>query len=211
MLRNSTQYVCLNGLAAALLCGLIAVPVPGFAKTPIKNNRVTVRIYDYVNLTSDWRQEMETTATRILRQAGVAADLVWCFGNGIETTVPACNAALGPADMFVRIFPPRLALKGHELGYVAATPESGGYVTVFADPSRREARVRSLSDGTLLGHVLAHEMGHLLLGPNAHSSSGIMRPVWRRFDEEWMVKGALVFSAEQAKKMRANLVERASR
>ena len=26
---------------------------------------------------------------------------------------------------------------------------------------------------------MAHELGHLLLGTNTHSASGLMRPIWR--------------------------------
>jgi hypothetical protein len=62
-----------------------------------------------------------------------------------------------------------------------------------------------LTDATFLGHVIAHEIGHLLLGANSHSPVGIMRPQWRLADEVWMAKGALVFDTDQAKRMQMEL------
>ena len=91
------------------------------------------------------------------------------------------------------------------------TPEGGAYITVFINPAQQKSRIESLSNGAFLGHAVAHEVGHLLLGANSHSSAGIMRPVWRTVDEEWMVKGALLFDAGQARRMRAVLVARAGR
>jgi len=34
----------------------------------------------------------------------------------------------------------------------------------------------------LLGRAVAHEIGHLLMGTNQHSASGIMRARWSRCD-----------------------------
>jgi hypothetical protein len=42
--------------------------------------------------------------------------------------------------------------------------------TLFLTPQRNPTRLRNV----LLAHVMAHEMGHLLLGSAEHSGSGIM-------------------------------------
>lgn len=41
---------------------------------------------------------------------------------------------------------------------------------------------RDIRGGTLLGRVVAHELGHLLLATLSHSSAGLMRPVFRTAD-----------------------------
>ncbi len=105
----------------------------------------------------------------------------------------------------LRIFRPKLAMKGEQLGYAAMTAEGGACITVFVDPGQQRARAGALSDGVLLGHAVAHEVGHVLLGANSHSSAGIMRPFWRPVDEEWMAKGELVFASGEASRMRAAL------
>jgi hypothetical protein len=59
--------------------------------------------------------------------------------------------------------------------------------------------------GTILGHVMVHEIGHLLLGTNSHSASGIMRAQWRNAELLSAGKGALVFAPAQSRRMRQRL------
>jgi hypothetical protein len=194
---------------ASVILGLFAA-VPGFSKTPGAPH-IRVRVFDYVNLPSGAHAELQANAKRILGQAGVPVEFVECLRGGMETGVEVCHGQLGPFDFNLRIFQPKLAVRGEQLGYAAMTPDDGAFVTVFINPAERKARALSLSDGAFLGHAVAHEIGHLLLGPNSHSSSGIMRPVIRELDEEWMAKGLLLFSADQAQRMQANLMARLGR
>jgi len=200
-----------------MILGLIAVTVPGIPKTTLSEAHITVRVMDYVNLRAAARAELEATTQRILRQAGVAVEFIDCLTGDAETNTEACRAPLGPTDFALRILQPKfvlrilrpkLAMRGEQLGYAAMTPEGGAYITVFICPEQQKARVSNLSNGPLLGHAVAHEIGHLLLGPNAHSATGIMRPVWRPVDEEWMEKGVLLFDEGQANKMRSALAAR---
>jgi hypothetical protein len=48
----------------------------------------------------------------------------------------------------------------------------------------------------ILGHAMAHELGHLLLGTNSHSSDGLMRAQWNRGDLAEAARGNLLFSAQ---------------
>jgi hypothetical protein len=41
---------------------------------------------------------------------------------------------------------------------------------------------RDLRGGTLIGRVVAHELGHVLLETTLHSETGLMRPVYRASD-----------------------------
>jgi hypothetical protein len=50
----------------------------------------------------------------------------------------------------------------------------------------------------LLGHVMAHEMGHLLLPYGAHSIAGLMRPAWDRSQVRAAAEGLLTFTPDQA-------------
>jgi hypothetical protein len=52
---------------------------------------------------------------------------------------------------------------------------------------------------------MAHELGHLLLGSNSHSPTGLMRADWRTKDLTGMAQGGLVFSDEQAQRMKIKL------
>jgi hypothetical protein len=65
-------------------------------------------------------------------------------------------------------------------------------------------RVKQLTDRTgmsvhqVLGHAIAHELGHLLLGSNSHSGWGLMRAVWNNQDLQRAAKGDLLFTSVEA-------------
>jgi hypothetical protein len=46
---------------------------------------------------------------------------------------------------------------------------------------------------TLLGDLMAHELGHLLLGPRSHSPRGIMCAIWGTQELRNAAQGALLF------------------
>jgi predicted SprT family Zn-dependent metalloprotease len=57
----------------------------------------------------------------------------------------------------------------------------------------------------ILGHVMAHEMGHLLLPANSHSQSGVMHADWDSEQLLRMVKGLLQFTPEQGELIRSHV------
>lgn len=63
----------------------------------------------------------------------------------------------------------------------------------------------------LLGHVLAHEIVHILQGVNAHSASGLMKPHWDRRDYEDMQRAPLPFTQVDLTLIDLGLEWRASR
>jgi hypothetical protein len=68
----------------------------------------------------------------------------------------------------------------------------GQLATVFPDRVRGLARRAAVDYAPLLGRVMAHELGHLLLGVSTHSATGLMRGNWthhdvrRQRDDEWL-------------------------
>jgi hypothetical protein len=53
---------------------------------------------------------------------------------------------------------------------------------------------------------MAHEIGHLLLGTNAHSALGIMRPHWQGEELRRIGMGTLLFTPQQVRHIQARLV-----
>ncbi len=78
---------------------------------------------------------------------------------------------------------------------------------VYAD------RTRELADGrefeVILGRVIAHELGHLLLGKNAHSAAGIVHARWRAQDLGLSRQAAMLFLPGEAKRICAQVRLRA--
>ena len=67
------------------------------------------------------------------------------------------------------------------------------------------ARIYRVDLSTMLGHVIAHEVGHLLMPTNAHSPTGLMRGVWDDAQVRDAAGGALTFTDGQAEKIRATV------
>jgi hypothetical protein len=57
---------------------------------------------------------------------------------------------------------------------------------------------------------MAHELGHLLLGQQAHSGRGIMQGAWKKAELKRAAGGGLTFTQEQAEKMQAQVRGRAA-
>ena len=80
---------------------------------------------------------------------------------------------------------------------------------VYADRARELADRREFE--VILGWVIAHELGHLLLGRNAHSAAGIMRARWRAQDLKPSRQAAMLFLPAEAKRIRAQVLARAGK
>jgi hypothetical protein len=60
----------------------------------------------------------------------------------------------------------------------------------------------------VLGGAMAHEIGHLFLGPNSHSPVGIMRAGWKEEDLKRASQAGLMFTADEARRIRAEIRHR---
>jgi hypothetical protein len=118
--------------------------------------------------------------------------------------------------LIVRIVPRALTLS--DIAYGAAFLDADGhgqYADVFFDAIRQlQNGETQVSQVQLLGYVMAHEIGHLLLGSNAHSHLGIMKPRWSTAELQSISMGRLSFAADQCReihnKLEASVSDRAS-
>jgi hypothetical protein len=65
--------------------------------------------------------------------------------------------------------------------------------------------------GVILGELVNHELGHLLLGSGSHSSNGIMHVPWHLKELEMISQGLMVFMPQETERMRTNIRLRAVR
>jgi hypothetical protein len=80
------------------------------------------------------------------------------------------------------------------LGYAAPFGTKGTCIHVLLDRVRHTGSERL--DGILLGHVMAHELGHVLEGIDRHSNSGVMKAHWDNQELDEMLIRPLSFSME---------------
>ena len=137
-----------------------------------------VRVYDNAGVLAADRARAMKDATSILAHADLNVRWRDCPARGRSHS--ACLALPSPGELAVRlVHSPKSDPNVRALGnaFIDATSGSGTLATVFVD--RVQAVVQSKADPwAMVGRVMAHEIGHLLLGSNSHSESGLMREIW---------------------------------
>ena len=201
-----------NVVAAALAVGL-AVTVPGVARAAAARAPVQVRVYDAGVMPAADQTVALRAAAGVLAAAGIDVTWLHCGGDALGTNPAPCLAPLAPAELSVRFV--RLAgtpsSRGQlQLGYslVDTRIGEGTLATVFVDRVHWLAVQAGADTAVLLGFATAHEIGHLLLGTNAHGASGLMRAVWSRAELQHAEVNAWLFSRGEGLKMRTSLEQR---
>jgi hypothetical protein len=158
----------------------------------------------------------EGEAAAILAQAGVEARWVDCpTSEGELDKYRDCPSAWQATDFALRVLPK--AMVGSHAKWqeaIGSTPECGRVGTctssIFFDRANRLAEGTSATLPVLLGRAMAHEIGHLLLGANSHSRTGIMRAFWSGEELSLAARPYLLFTPQQSQRMKARLSERAN-
>ena len=120
-------------------------------------------------------REAEDQASLIFRKAGVEIEWADCPLNDEDPSLyPKCPAVLDATQLFLRIFP-NTATKMDVGGeaFVAAR-----IANIFWNRVEEQAQRLNVPARRFLAHTVAHELGHLLLGSNSHSPTGIMTAHW---------------------------------
>ncbi len=90
-----------------------------------------------------------------------------------------------------------------------ALPYEGTHIVVFYD--RIQQKVPPARVPTLLAHVMAHEITHILEGVKRHSESGVMKAQWDDVDLFEMGRKPLAFAEEDVNLIYLGLDARKSR
>ena len=170
---------------------------------------LTVRVFNYAQVPAATISSAERDANNILGAAAVQAVWLDCLAKSVAVDSKAlCDKGWSPDLPSVRLLSGQVTkqFQDFEFGF-AAVPV---LVTVsYEHIERRAIRDNSPSEaGVILGCVLAHELGHLLLGNGSHSSTGIMQPQWSHEQIRQAMMGGLLFTPEQAKKIREQVQPR---
>lgn len=176
--------------------------------------RITVRVFCYVPLGRKEYENSKFVAAVILKRAGVEIAWLDCRLEGSDQPKPArCGTRFRPDEIGLRILSiPRNAPRGmrHTMG-VSELEEEGGrgsLSSVYYDRVAKLAHSGSAPRSVVLGHAMAHELGHLLLRTGVHTATGIMRAVWQPQEVREAARSSLNFSGHQAKQMRAEALAR---
>jgi len=184
-------------LATGIACGLLWASIVS-AQTD-ESSRIKVMVLDSVGISPAVLSRSETEASRIFRRAGVEVRWINCLKKGEAET---CHHAPRLDEFMLHIVHGGKTRTDLVFGEAFLGEDgTGKYTDIFFDRIRDAPGPPELDTAQLLGAVAAHELGHLLLGSRAHSSAGIMQPVWEKecLRRIWM--GSLLFTREQAQSM----------
>lgn len=176
---------------------------------------VTVQIHDYEHLPGEWLVRARDIVSQLYERIGVQIEWSGVLRRDTRRTHATTDERErhGPAaQMTVMILTPEMAARGRIpkdiLGYAAVPPDGGpGRIAYVIYDRVRHIAAQSPADVVeLLGFVIAHETGHLLLGRGSASKSGLMRCHWELPDMRNFVALNLGFSDLQAGRIRSTVM-----
>ncbi len=190
----------------------MAVALDAQIKPP---STIQVLVYNYTGVSAEALARAEREAARIYSRAGIQTEWIDCPLSPAEAAYyPACDVPVSPTRLALRLLSRRLAeragLAAPQLG-AALFPEDGGFgmiAQVCSSCLETLAKGRAPRYASILGHVMAHELGHLLLGVRSHSSAGLMHVPWHKGELERAAQGLLLFAAWEGEKMRRQVSAR---
>jgi hypothetical protein len=188
---------------------LLSLAFPAWPETyPDERPQLVVSIFDDAGVAATVLAQAERQAANIFNRARV--DVVWanCKTQEVRSTnTEDCERFTWPMHLSLRILP-RARLSNNEVFGMAflSLAGTGCYSDVFYDRVVALHTDESAELPDILGNVMAHELGHLLLGSNAHAPWGIMRAHWQGDELRRLAKGNLLFTADQARHMRRKLI-----
>ncbi len=209
--------------ASILATGISGVGHAVASGTSETNLAITIHVRNYAGVASQTLSDAERVAAAVFRSGGV--EIGW-----EETPAPvrdpvklAGRGAITVSDIQLNILSDilfgRSDLPNNALGVAPGNGPGRGTIYVF------DSRIKTLfwgimdahllgtidvhlSKGQILGHVIAHEIGHLLLNQELHSARGIMRGEWGFTELRAMARGLLLFTPQEAERMRAEIRSR---
>ena len=208
-MNRSLQIAWFAGTVSVLAGSALAKTGP---KT-FPEQTLSIRVYNKAGVAATALQAATAETARLFRAAGIRID--WEHpstesGKDVGTDMTAAafrqpNERPYLVMRFMRGTPGTIAPGA--LGYSLPFAHRGAHVVIFYD--RVEALTRSLntSASVILGHAMAHELGHVLLGSSEHTRGGLMQACWTPATWRLASLGLVNFDRAEIKRMRAVLLD----
>jgi hypothetical protein len=176
-----------------------------------------LHVYNFAGVSSATLQHTLEETSCVLADAGLhamwepgVADLL--EGHSVEMTATSIGARRRLDDRcylvvrFEKGLPP--TARPGVLGFAVPAATYGVHVSIFYDRIEKIAPWLLIPLHRILGNVLAHEIGHVLLGSSEHSERGIMKAVWTKADYQRLAERFLEFLPREALAMRNEVSRR---
>lgn len=172
------------------------------------SEQLPIKLFNDAGASNFVFQQATTEAAWLLQS--VCLEILWIHCPVINTeNVAECPAPAGSVELHILATTKNPDLTTNSLG-IAFPNQKNRRAGVFLLRVREIVAVNGaiISEGSLLGHVIAHEIGHLLLRSSAHSSEGLMRAEFRKEDLLKAKQRQLTFTKAQREAIQRNVVAR---
>lgn len=179
--------------------------------------QLRITIYDDIGLHERTLGETANHLQRIFRRANIEISLSRGDPAAAENSLIVYEIRPSPLrrqqavclarrDIALNIVATPRGVRRGVLGMALPLSSEGLNVRVFADRVLDAAVRNERPFANVLAHVMAHEIGHVLLRTEAHESHGIMTAVWswREYDQ-MTASTVMFFTREQSLRMRQTL------
>jgi hypothetical protein len=170
---------------------------------------ITISVHDYSDIPPLRLAAAEAQARRIFEQAGVETVWLSCSPKLEESEPDGCFLA-DATHLVLKVIPDKtnahMRDRDDVLGNALLGDDGTGYYA-YAFLDHIEILERKVGFA-VLGYVLTHEVGHLLLGSNSHAVSGIMAPHWNGPELRRISEGNLLFLPNESRMLRDRLRSR---
>jgi hypothetical protein len=191
----------------------LSVPAFALAQNPPTTSlspEVTISVHDYADVPTVLLAAAEDQAREIFRHAGLETVWMNCSPKlEREKLEPGSCYFSDTSHLTLKISPrvmnAQFRNRTDVLGTSYPDEKGAGYFAYpFYDRIQELAQRRRLGHA-LLADVMAHEIGHLLLGSTSHSASGIMCAHWNYEELRNVAEGTMSFVPAQSRVMRDRL------
>jgi len=192
--------------------------------SPETSLTVTIHVHNHAEVDHRTLTEAEKVATEIFRKVGIKTRWVDpALNSENKKGNSVAQRSFNLSDIQLDILPPsmaeRLRLPNNVMGLAPGTERDRQLVYLFYDKVKAlaEKQMKARVDGgistyairvQILGHAIAHEIGHILLNLESHSDTGIMRADWDLKQLHDACYGYLVFTLPQAEAIRLEVGRR---
>ena len=199
--------MCIKSL---ITCLSLLGSVPLFALTaksaaPERSSlRITIHVYNYSAVSTKALASAKDEGKQIFKHAGLSVTWIDVDLNGGGRRNPQNSPDSWDETHIVL----RILNQGRPGLVTDAAGEAlhlQRIANVFLDRVASLSEEGEISIGQFLGNVIAHEIGHLLLGPNSHGGLGIMAARWSKQDIWRMSGGGLRFTPREIQQMQAKV------
>lgn len=215
-MKKAAKWQLVLGLVLAGSAGRVQGASAGTSEPSLT---LTVRVLDYAKVAPKTLNEAEKVASGIFQKAGVRTQ--WADAPvGSENMHEA-----SPDQPFSGLSHLQLTILPRAMADRLSPPASMAGLAPGAGPDRMLAYVfynrvedlfyfyrktEPLTKGQILGQVIAHEIGHILLNLSVHTETGIMRGTWDQNNLRDIRFGVLLFTKQQDEVIRTEVARRSA-